>query len=160
MRKFLASPRTVIAVVVAGIALFSNSALAQTTTDSPIMDVNPFLNILALALVIERLLEIILIIIPGIEETKNRLRDDPDDLKKFQLMIQRYTLIAGMVLGNIFCIVFKFGILDEIFPEQMSAANTLNHIITGLIAGSGSEPVHQMILIILGIKERLRAGSK
>lgn len=160
MKKFLASPRTLIAVIVVGIALISNVAMAQTTTDSPIMDINPFLNLLALALVIERLLEIFIILIPGIEEAKEKLKDDPDALKKLQLKIQRYTLVAGMVLGNIFCIVFKFGILDEIFPGHMSPANTLNHIITGLIAGSGSEPVHQMILILLGIKERLRAGSK
>ena len=66
----------------------------------------------------------------------------------------------GIIIGNVFCIVFKFGVLDEIFPGHMSPANTLNHIITGLVAGSGSEPVHQMILILLGIRERLQASSK
>jgi len=160
MKKFLVSPRTVIALVIVGIAVFANVAMAQTTIDSPLMDMNPFLNFLALALVIERLLEIALILIPGIEEAKDKLQDPPDALKKLQLKIQRYTLAAGMVLGLVFCLVFKFGILDEIFPGQMSPFNTLNHIITGLIAGAGSEPVHQMILILLGIRDRLRAGSK
>jgi len=159
MKKFLASPRTVVATVVVGITLISNVAFAQTTTDSPIMDVNPFLNLLALALVIERLLEIVLILIPGIEEAKDKLKDDPDALKKLQLKIQRFTLAAGMVLGIIFCAVFKFGILDEIFSGRMSPDNALNHIITGLIVGSGSEPVHQLVLIILGIRDRLRTRS-
>ena len=123
------------------------------------MDVNPFLNLLALALVIERLIEIVIVLIPGLEEKKLELKDDPPALAQFQLKLQRITLAVGMVLGLIFCTVFKFGILDEIFPGQMSPMNTLNHVITGLIAGSGSEPVHQLVLIIISVRERLRAGA-
>ena len=160
MKKFLRSPRTVVALVFVTIALIANVASAQSELDTPLMDLNPFLNLLALALVIERLLEIAIIIIPGIEEAKEKLKDDPDALAKLQLKIQRITLIVGIIIGNVFCIVFKFGVLDEIFPGHMSPANTLNHIITGLVAGSGSEPVHQMILILLGIRERLQASSK
>lgn len=127
---------------------------------SPIMDVNPLLNLIAFALVIERILEIIMFMIPGIEEKKLELEDDPDALAVFKLKLRRYTLAGGIVLGVLGSIIFKFGILDEIFPGSMSPANILNLIVTGLIAGSGSEPVHQMILLILSIRDRLKASQR
>jgi len=160
MRNFLASPRTIFTLVFVALVFASNVVFAQTASDSPIMDVNPFLNLLALALVIERLIEIAMVLIPGIEEKKDELWDDPEGLRKFQLLLQRATLAVGMLIGVVSCIIFHFGILDEIFPGQMSPMNSFNHIVTGLIAGSGSEPVHQLVLIIIGIRERLRSESR
>ncbi|MFQ5822742.1 MAG: hypothetical protein ACE5JB_01660 [bacterium] len=130
----------------------------RTFQGSPVMDVNPFLNLLAFALVIERIIEIIIQLIPGIEEKKTELEDDPDALEKFIITIRRFTLIGGMVLGIIGCIIFKFGIIDEIFPGRIGATNLLNLIVTGLVAGSGAEPVHQLVLIIIGVRDRLRAA--
>ncbi len=124
------------------------------------MDVNPFLNLLAFALVIERIIEIVIFLIPGIEEKKDELEDNPDELEKFKLKIQRFTLIGGMVLGIVGCIVFKFGILDEIFPTRISPTSIFNLIVTGLIAGSGAEPVHQLVLIIVGIRNRLGSARQ
>ena len=124
------------------------------------MDVNPFLNLLTIALVIERLIEIVMVLVPGIEEKKLELQDDPPALAVYQLKLQRMTLIVGMVIGLALCTIFRFGILHLVFPDQMSSLNAFNHIITGLIAGSGSEPVHQLVLIIIGVRERLRAGTR
>ena len=160
MKKFFTAPRTIITLVFVGIALAANTAAAQTAADSPIMDVNPFLNLLALALVIERLIEIVIVLIPGIEEKKLNLADDLPALASFQLKLQRITLGVGLVMGVLFCTIFKFGILDEIFPGQMSPFNSFNHVVTGLIAGSGSEPVHQLVLIIIGIRDKLRVGNR
>ncbi|MFQ5770541.1 MAG: hypothetical protein ACE5HX_08400 [bacterium] len=137
--------------------VFQSPLFGYPLQGSPIMEVNPFLNLLAFALVIERIIEIIILLIPGIEEKKTELEDDPDALEQFKLKIQRFTLIGGMVLGIVGCIIFKFGILDEIFPTGISPTNIFNLIVTGLIAGSGSEPVHQLVLIIIGVRDRLRA---
>ncbi|MFQ6112994.1 MAG: hypothetical protein ACE5NG_02770 [bacterium] len=126
----------------------------------PIMNVNPFLNLLAFALVIERIIEIVIFLIPGIEEKKDELEGNPDELEKFKLKIQRFTLIGGMVLGIVGCIVFKFGILDEIFPDRISPTSLFNLIVTGLIAGSGAEPVHQLVLIIVSVRSRLGAARQ
>lgn len=160
MKKFLSAPRTITTLVFVAVAMAANTAAAQSTGSSPVMDVNPLLNLVTIALVIERLIEIVIVLIPGLEEKKLELQDNPDALAKFQLKIQRITLVAGMVVGLAFCTIFKFGILHLVFPGQMSSMNAFNHIITGLIAGSGSEPVHQLVLIIIGLRERLRAGSK
>ena len=160
MKKIFTAPRTIITLVFISTAFAANTVAAQTTSDSPIMEVNPFLNLLTLALVIERLIEIVVVLIPGIEEKKLKLADDLPALALFQLKLQRVTLVAGLVIGVLFCAIFKFGILDEIFPGLMSPFNSFNHIITGLIAGSGSEPVHQLVLIIVGVRDRLRIGSR
>jgi hypothetical protein len=138
-------------------AIIQTPLFARTFQGSPIMDVNPFLNLLAFALVIERIIEIVILLIPGIEERKDELEDNPDELEKFKLKIQRFTLIGGMVLGIIGTIVFKFGILDEIFPNGIGATNLFNLVVTGLIAGSGAEPVHQLVLIIISVRSRLGA---
>lgn len=160
MKKFFTAPRTITTLVFVAVAMAANTAAAQTAADSPIMDVNPFLNLLTLALVIERLIEIVMVLIPGIEEKKLELIDDPPALAQFQLKLQRLTLAVGMVIGLAFCLIFKFGVLHLVFPGQMSPMNAFNHIITGLIAGSGSEPVHQLIMIIISVRERLRAGTR
>jgi hypothetical protein len=159
LKGFLVSPRTIIAISFLFIALTAVTAAAQVAPESPVLDVNPYLNLLALALVIERLLEIAVVLIPGIAEKRLKLEDDPPALTRYQLALQRATLAIGMIIGVVLCGVFKFGVLDEIFPQQMSPLNTFNHVVTGLIAGSGSEPVHQLVLIIISVRERLTAKS-
>jgi hypothetical protein len=160
MKKFLTAPRTITTFVFVAVAMAANVAAAQTTGSSPIMDVNPLLNLVTIALVIERLMEIGMVLYPGLEEKKLELQDNPTELAKFQILLQRITLVVGMVLGLAFCLLFQFGILHLVFPGQMSSQNAINHIITGLIAGSGSEPVHQLVLIIIGLRERLRTGIR
>ncbi len=123
---------------------------------SSVMGVNSFLSLLTLALVIERIIEINILLIPGMEEKKNELEYDPDALVQFKLKIRRFTLIGAMVLGIVGCVIFKFGILDEIFPNGIGSTNLFNLVLTGLIAGSIAEPVHHMVIISLGIRERLR----
>ncbi len=113
-----------------------------------------FYALLVLALIIERLLEIGVVLIPGIEDTKIKLEEN-QDYKKFVLKLKRGVLIAGMVLGMLFCFFLNFGILNSVFPDQISASNRIDHLITGIIAGSGSEPVHHIIKIIIGIRQKL-----
>ena len=160
MKKFLTAPRTVMTFVFVAIAMAANTAAAQAGVHSPLMDVNPLLNLVTIALVIERLIEIGMVLFPGLEEKKLELQDNPEELQRFQLKLQRITLGVGMVLGLVFCLTFKFGILHLVFPNQMSSQNAVNHIITGLIAGSGAEPVHQLVMIIIGLRERLRTGIR
>ncbi|MFQ5771726.1 MAG: hypothetical protein ACE5IW_07800 [bacterium] len=145
---------------VALFVIIQTPLFGRTFQGNPIMDVNPFLNLLAFALVIERIIEIVMFLIPGIEEKKDELEDNPDELEKFKLKIQRFTLIGGMVLGIVGCIVFTFGILDEIFPNRIGPANLFNLVVTGLIAGSGAEPVHQLVLIIVSVRNRLGAARQ
>ncbi|MBD3373477.1 hypothetical protein GF406_00440 [candidate division KSB1 bacterium] len=113
-----------------------------------------FYALLVLALIIERLLEIGVVLIPGLEDTKLKLKDTLD-YKQFVLKLKRGVLVAGMVLGMLFCFFLNFGILNSVFPEQISASNRFDHLITGIIAGSGSEPVHHIIKIIIGIRQKL-----
>ncbi len=113
-----------------------------------------FYNLLVLALIIERLLEIMVVLIPGIEDTKLQLEDN-EEYKKFVLKLKRGVLIAGMVTGMLFCFFLNFGILTSVFPDQIATSNRFDHLITGIIAGSGSEPVHHMIKIIVGIRQKL-----
>ena len=160
MKKFLTAPRTITTFVFVAVAMAANVAAAQTTGSSPIMDVNPLLNLVTIALVIERLIEIGMVLYPGLEEKKLELQDNPLELAKFQIKLQRITLGIGMFLGLAFCLFFNFGIIHLVFPGQMSSQNAINHIITGLIAGSGSGPVHQLVLIIIGLRERLRTGIR
>ncbi len=160
MRNFITAPRTIVMFVIVSLVVAVDTLFAQTGSESPIMDVHPYLNLLALSLVIERLIEIAVILIPGIVEKKDELWDKPDELRKFQIKLQRITLGIGMAIGVTFCTLFKFGVLDEIFPGRMSPMNAFNHVVTGLIAGSGSEPVHQLVLMIISVRERLGAASK
>lgn len=144
-----------ILVSITTLLVITSMGWAQTSTLEEQLDVHPFLNLLALALVIERLVEIILILVPGVLEHPPS-EEDPD---LFRIRIQRITLVIGMVMGVSMCLVFKFGVLDEIFPGRISPLNAFNHVITGLIAGSGSEPVHHMIELLIGLRERLRPIS-
>ncbi|MDZ7361724.1 MAG: hypothetical protein ONB46_13505 [candidate division KSB1 bacterium] len=128
---------------------------AQETAVAPPLDVNPFLNMLALALVIERLIEIGVTFFPGLEEKKLSLRKTPDELAKLQLKISRVTMLIGMGLGVLSCVIFQFGVLDEIFPGKHLSLNFFNHLITGVIAGAGADPVHQLVLIIASVKQRI-----
>jgi len=128
---------------------------AQETAAAQPLDVNPFLNMLALALVIERLIEIGVTFFPGLEEKKISLRKTPDELAKLQLKVSRLTMLIGMGLGILTCVIFQFGILDEIFPGKHLSLNFFNHLITGIIAGAGADPVHQLVLIIASVKQRL-----
>ncbi len=160
MKKLLIAPRTITTFVFVAVAMAANTVAAQTTGSSPVMDVNPLLNLVTIALVIERLIEIGMVLWPGLQEKKLELQDNPEELAKLQITLQRITLGVGMVLGLAFCLMFKFGIIHLVFPGQMSSQNAINHLITGLIAGSGSEPVHQLVLIIIGLRERLRAGVR
>jgi len=131
---------------------------AQTTAQQVVM--NPFLNLLALSLIIERLLEIAVTLIPGIEEKKIDLVDDAVAFARFALRIKRWTLLAGMALGVAFCLFLRFGILDEIFTGVISPENGLNLVITGLIAGSGSDPVHHIIQLLISVREKLSASFR
>jgi hypothetical protein len=143
-------------VVLAGFFL-AWPALAQEATESQPFDVNPYLNLLALALVIERLLEIgITLFFPGLAEKKASVKDDPDQLAKLKANIMRITMAIGIAMGVVACILWQFGILDEIFPGKLSALNLFNHLITGIIAGAGADPVHQLVLILVSVRERLR----
>ncbi len=144
-----------ILVLISTLLVLVSMGWAQTRTPDEWLDVNPFLNLLALALVIERLLEIILVLVPGVLEHPPSEKE-PD---LFRIRIQRITLVVGMLMGVSMCLAFQFGVLDEIFPGRISALNAFNHVITGLIAGSGSEPVHHMIELLIGLRERLRPIS-
>ncbi|MBN1543053.1 hypothetical protein JW992_13005 [candidate division KSB1 bacterium] len=142
---------------------FAESLRAAQPVAQPVaqqLNMNPFLNLLALALIIERLIEIVLILIPGIEEKKIKLYDDILKYAVLQLTIQRCTLVVGMALGVFFCMFFRFGILDEVFPGQAQPDHWLNLVVTGLIAGSGSEPVHQIIQTLLSLREKLSASYR
>jgi hypothetical protein len=121
------------------------------------LDVNPFLNMLALALVIERLLEIGVMFFPGLEEKKLSLEKDAVALAAFKLKILRLTTLIGMGIGIFACVLFRFGVLDEIFPGRHLSMNFFNHLITGIIAGAGADPVHQLVLILVSLRERLRS---
>src|SRR5574341_236790 len=120
--------------------------LMQEPLASEPLDVNPFLNMLALALVIERLLEIGVMFFPGLEEKKLSLEKDAVALAAFELKILRLTTLIGMGLGIFACVLFRFGVLDEIFPGRHLSMNFFNHLITGIIAGAGADPVHQLVL--------------
>ncbi|MDZ7290809.1 MAG: hypothetical protein ONB44_14355 [candidate division KSB1 bacterium] len=147
---------SVIVIVICSLFL-ARPALAQQAEAGEQLDVNPFLNLLALALVIERLLEIGVTFFPGLEEKKKRLDKDSDQLAALKLAISRTTMLVGMVLGVLACTIFHFGILDEIFPGRHLSMNLFNHILTGIIAGTGADPVHQLVLILVSVKERLRS---
>jgi hypothetical protein len=135
-------------------------AFAQETAASEPLDVNPFLNLLALALVIERLIEIAVTFFPGLEEKKLSLKKSPDELAALQLKITRTTMLIGMGLGIFSCILFRFGILDEIFPGKHLESNFFNLLLTGVIAGAGADPVHQLVLIIASVKQRLQTQTR
>jgi hypothetical protein len=155
---------SIVVVLVAGFFLawpvlsqMESPLLTQEALESPPLDVNPFLNLLALALVIERLLEIGVFFFPGLEDKKVGLADKPDELAKLKLAINRTTILIGMGMGILACIIWKFGILDEIFPGRISSLNLFNHLVTGIIAGAGADPVHQLVLILVSVRERLRS---
>jgi hypothetical protein len=135
---------------------FANVLWLQETAAAEPLDVNPFLNLLALALVIERLLEIGVTFFPGLEEKKIALRKSTDELAALRLKISRITMLIGMGLGILTCALFRFGILDEIFPGRHLELNFFNHLITGIIAGAGADPVHQLVLILVSVKQRLQ----
>jgi len=143
---------SLLVLLVTGLFLVS-PLFAQQFAVSPPLDVNPFVNLLALALVIERLLEIGVTFFPGLEEKKAGLKET--ELAKLQVAIQKATMAIGMGLGVVACVFFQFGVLDEIFPGKISPANWFNAIITGVIAGAGADPVHQMVLILASVRERL-----
>jgi hypothetical protein len=121
------------------------------------LDVNPFLNLLALALVIERLLEIGVTFFPGLEEKKLSLKKSADEYAALQLKIARVTMLIGMGIGVLTCVFFRFGVLDEIFPGRHLSMSFINHLLTGIIAGAGADPVHQLVLILASVKQRLQA---
>lgn len=131
-------------------------ALFQQSMASDPLDVNPFLNMLAMALVIERLLEIGVTYFPGLEDKKAALKDQPEALEQLKLKIMRVTMLIGMAMGIVACALWKFGVLDEIFNNNISPENFFNYLVTGIIAGAGADPVHQMVLILVSIRERLR----
>jgi hypothetical protein len=131
-------------------------ALFQEAMESKPLDVNPFLNMLAMALVIERLLEIGVTYFPGLEDKKAALKDKPEELEQLKLKIMRVTMLIGMAMGIVACSLWKFGVLDEIFNNNISPENFFNYLVTGIIAGAGADPVHQMVLILVSIRERLR----
>jgi hypothetical protein len=141
--------------IVVGSVFLAWPVFAQETAASQPLDVNPFLNMLALALVIERLIEIGVTFFPGLEEKKISLRTTPDELARLQLRISRVTMLIGMGLGIVTCVIFQFGVLDEIFPGRHLSLNFFNHLITGIVAGAGADPVHQLVLIIASVKQRL-----
>ena len=68
------------------------------------------------------------------------------------MKIRRFTLIGGMGVGIVGCVIFKFGILDEIFPNGIGATNLFNLVLTGIIAGSITEPVHHMVIIMFRLQ--------
>ncbi len=140
--------------------IFAWPALAQAffqeTMASEPLDTNPFLNLLALALVIERLLEIGVTFFPGLEEKRISLRKDAEAYAALQLKISRITMLIGMAVGILACVFFRFGVLDEIFPGRHLALNFFNHLLTGIIAGAGADPIHQLVLIISSVKQRLQ----
>lgn len=129
--------------------------LPQEVLEAPALDVNPFLNLLALALIIERLLEIGVTFFPGLEGKKIQYEDKPDQLAKLKLAILQITMLIGMAMGILACIIWKFGIIDEIFPGRISNLNLFNQVITGIIAGAGADPVHQLVLILVSVRQRL-----
>jgi hypothetical protein len=129
--------------------------LTQEALESPALDVNPFLNLLALALIIERLLEIGVTFFPGLEGKKIEFENKPDQLAKLRLAILQTTMLVGMAMGVLACIIWKFGIIDEIFPGRISNLNIFNQVITGIIAGAGADPVHQLVLILVSVRQRL-----
>lgn len=131
-------------------------ALFHQSMASDPLDVNPFLNMLAMALVIERLLEIGVTYFPGLEDKKAALKDQPEALEQLKLKIMRVTMLIGMAMGVAACVLWKFGVLDEIFNNNISPENFFNYLVTGIIAGAGADPVHQMVLILVSIRERLR----
>jgi hypothetical protein len=55
-------------------------------------------------------------------------------------------------------VIFRFGVFDEFFPGRHLSLNFFNHLITGIIAGAGADPVHQLVLILVSVRERLRAN--
>jgi hypothetical protein len=131
-------------------------ALFQESMASEPLDVNPFLNMLAMALVIERLLEIGVTYFPGLEDKKAALKDKPEELAQLKLKIMRLTMLIGMAMGVTACALWKFGVLDEIFNRNISPENFFNYLVTGIIAGAGADPVHQLVLILVSVRERLR----
>ncbi len=131
-------------------------ALFQQSMVSDPLDVNPFLNMLAMALVIERLLEIGVTYFPGLEDKKAALKDQPEALEQLKLKIMRLTMLIGMAMGIVACALWKFGVLDEIFNNNISPENFFNYLVTGIIAGAGADPIHQMVLILVSLRERLR----
>jgi len=143
-------------LILIGVLFCAWPAFAQETTASEPLDVNPFLNMLALALVIERLLEIGVTFFPGLEEKKLSLKKSPDELAALQLKISRATMLIGMGLGIFTCLLFQFGILDEIFPGRHLSLNLFNHLLTGVMAGAGADPIHQLVLILASVKQRLQ----
>jgi hypothetical protein len=147
-------------VVLIGGLFLPLPAFAQEATASTPFDVEPFLNLLALALVIERLIEIGVTFFPGLEDKRIALEDNPDELAKLKLKITRLTMLIGMVMGVLACVIFKFGIIDEIFPGRISNQNLFNTTVTGIIAGAGADPVHQLVLILVSVRERLRSRAR
>jgi hypothetical protein len=142
---FLAQP-----VLAQGVLVFQEPLAAEP------LDVNPFLNLLALALVIERLLEIGVTFFPGLEEKKLSLKKSPDEYAALQLKISRTTMLIGMGIGILTCVFFHFGVLDEVFPGRHLSMSFVNHLLTGIIAGAGADPVHQLVLILASVKQRLQ----
>jgi hypothetical protein len=163
--RFLRKHRWFVFLILIGSVFLSppvqaqEASLFQETAASDPLDVNPFLNMLAMALVIERLLEIGVNFFPGLAEKKLALKKSPDELDALQLKISRTTMLIGMGLGVLACVFFRFGVIDEIFPGRHLSLNFFNHLLTGIIAGAGADPVHQLVLILASVKQRLQTPS-
>jgi hypothetical protein len=94
--------------------------------------------ILGLSLIIERVTEKILYVLP----VRNK---------------KPYSWILGTLLGLLISFSFRFGIVRELGLSSSSyVAHWLDHFITGILIACGSEPIHSIIDALAFKREELK----
>lgn len=116
---------------------------AQESGGEPALD--PFVSILAGAVAIERLLQLI----------RNIISPDPEKglLARGTPALQYYTTIGGVVLGLLIAFASGYRLLDSAGIALPSVVDTF---LTGVVIGLGSEFTHEAIKIIGEAKHALR----
>jgi hypothetical protein len=101
-----------------------------------------FITVLGLSLVIERITEKILYILPT---RNNRI----------------YAWIISTILALIISFSFRFGLIQELgLTASSHIADWVDYLVTGLLIASGSEPVHSIIDALAFKKDELKRKVK
>lgn len=100
------------------------------------------LIIVGLALIIERVTEKILHLVPARP-------------KKI------FAWVVSTVLGLVICFAFRFGIMRELgLVSGLTISAWLDYLITGILLASGSEPVHSVVAALAIKKQEMQKRVK
>lgn len=98
--------------------------------------------LLGLALIVERVTEKILYIVP----TQNK---------------RIYAWLISTFLGVLISFAFRFGLIQQLgLSSSLQIAQWVDYMITGLLIASGSEPIHSFIEILALKKKELKRKTR